>query len=78
MARRCCGTYIVVPFHWRTDITFQQRGVEHNNKMFLETIAPSPANPVVQVSVPSSTSASGFNTPLEIPITPGEPMDVTN
>jgi hypothetical protein len=33
---------------------------------------------VVQVSVPSSTSASGFNTPLEIPITPGEPMDVTN
>ncbi|KAI0252842.1 hypothetical protein BJV78DRAFT_271770 [Lactifluus subvellereus] len=63
------------PLPWPEDVV---RGVEHNNKMFLETIAPNPANPVMQISVPSSTSASGFNTPLDLPVTPGEPMDVTN
>lgn len=36
------------------------------------------ASGTVGESVPSSTSASGFTTPLEGPITPSEAMDVSN
>ena len=60
--------------------THLQREVERHNQIFLESVEPltEAATQTIQVSIPSSTSASGFNTPLEAPITPGERMDLSN
>jgi hypothetical protein len=68
--------------------THLQREVERHNQLFLESVDPQavaqtiqddiPVASEAQVSVPSSTSVSGFNTPLEAPITPGEHMDLGN
>lgn len=54
------------------------RDVERHNQLFLESVEPEAVTQTIQVSIPSSTSASGFNTPLEAPITPGERMDLSN
>lgn len=51
--------------------THLQRDVERHNQLFLESVEPEAVTQTIQVSIPSSTSASGFNTPLEAPITPG-------
>ena len=71
-----CGTHI-------SDCVFsRQRAVQRHNQIFLEKITPDVTpddmSGTVGVSIPSSTSASGFTTPLEGPITPGEAMDVSN
>ena len=58
--------------------THLQREVERHNALFLESVEPEAATQTIEVSIPSSTSASGFNTPLEAPITPGERMDMSN
>lgn len=64
------------PLPWPEDVVSD---VERHNKIFLESVEPEAATAThIQVSIPSSTSASGFNTPLEAPITPGERMDVSN
>ncbi|KAI0267397.1 hypothetical protein BC834DRAFT_968906 [Gloeopeniophorella convolvens] len=62
------------PLLWPENVV---RDVEHHNKLFLNSMATDPIDPVVEVSIPSSTSASGFNTPLEGPLTPGDRMDVS-
>ena len=55
-----------------------QREVDRHNEIFLESVEPeAETQQTIEVSIPSSTSASGFNTPLEDPITPGERMDVS-
>jgi hypothetical protein len=58
--------------------TYLQREVERHNQLFLESVEPEAVTQTIQVSIPSSTSASGFNTPPEAPITPGERMDLSN
>ena len=58
--------------------THFQREVERHNVLFLESVEPEGAIQTIEVSIPSSTSASGFNTPPEAPITPGERMDVSS
>lgn len=58
--------------------TYLQRDVERHNQLFLESVEPEAATQTIHISIPSSTSASGFNTPLEAPITPGERMDLSN
>ena len=59
-----------------------QRAVQRHNQLFLGNITQgttsTTTSETVEISVPSSTSVSGFTTPLEIPLTPGEPMDVSN
>ncbi len=55
-----------------------QSAVERHNKIFLQSVQPEAAGYTIEASIPSSTSASGFNTPPEGPITPGERMDVSN
>jgi len=60
---------------WPEDVV---RDVERHNQLFLESVEPEAVTQTIQVSIPSSTSASGFNTPLEAPITPGERMDLSN
>ena len=57
-----------------------QRDVQRHNQVFLRQVTQGAGttSETVEVSVPSSTSVSGFTTPLEIPVTPGEPMDVSN
>ena len=64
-----------------TSLHFLQRDVQRNNELFLRKVtqgAASASSETVEISVPSSTSVSGFTTPLEIPLTPGEPMDMSN
>jgi len=65
------------PLPWPEDVV---REVERHNELFLDSVEPASeaATQIIEVSIPSSTSASGFNTPLEAPITPGERMDVSN
>ncbi len=59
-----------------------QRAVQRHNQLFLRNISQgttsTTASETVEISVPSSTSVSGFTTPLEMPVTPGEAMDVSN
>jgi hypothetical protein len=59
-----------------------QRAVQRHNQLFLGNITQgttsATASETVEISVPSSTSVSGFTTPLEMPVTPGEPMDVSD
>lgn len=59
-----------------------QRAVHRNNQLFLRDISQgttsTATSETVEISVPSSTSVSGFTTPLEMPVTPGEAMDVSN
>jgi hypothetical protein len=58
-----------------------QRAVQRHNQLFLGNImqgtTSATTSETVEISVPSSTSVSGFTTPLEMPVTP-EPMDVSN
>ena len=64
--------------------TIKQRAVQRHNQLFLRNISQggtsstTTLSETVEISVPSSTSVSGFTTPLEMPVTPGEPMDVSN
>ena len=59
-----------------------QRAVQRHNQLFLRNISQgttsTTTSETVEISVPSSTSVSGFTTPLEMPVTPGEAMDVSN
>lgn len=61
----------------------KQRAVQRHNQLFLRNISQDATSSsttlseTVEISVPSSTSVSGFTTPLEMPVTPGEPMDVS-
>jgi hypothetical protein len=87
MARRRRGTrqcrfflafYFCLTMHHR-----HQRAVQRHNQLFLRNITQgattsTTTNETIEISVPSSTSVSGFNTPLEMPVTPGEVMDVSN
>jgi len=92
MARRRCGTcqrhfFLFVfslcqPLHIFLQL---QRAVQRHNQLFLRNITQdtsvtgsTTASETVEISVPSSTSVSGFTTPLEMPVTPGEAMDVSN
>jgi len=70
-----------------TDCVFSRQGdVQRHNQIFLEKVTPDvtpddtpdDTSGTVGASIPSSTSASGFTTPFEGPITPGEAMDVSN
>ncbi|KAF8480009.1 hypothetical protein DFH94DRAFT_456712 [Russula ochroleuca] len=64
------------PLPWPEGVV---RDVQRHNQIFLGRVAPGDtASETVGISVPSSTSVSGFTTPLEIPVTPGEAMDVSN
>ena len=71
----------------------QQRAVQRHNQIFLKSLEQDTqetqetqdvqdmqddASRTIGDSIPSSTSASGFTTPLETPITPSEAMDVSN
>jgi hypothetical protein len=62
--------------------TIYQRAVQRHNQLFLRNITQgttsTSTSETVEISVPSSTSVSGFTTPLEMPVTPGEPMDLSN
>ncbi len=79
MARKCCGTCtIALIAATHTNYTHLQSEVERHNELFLKSVESEATTQTIQVSIPSSTSASGFNTPLEAPITPGEHMDVSN
>lgn len=59
-----------------------QRDVLRHNQLFLRDISQgntsTATSETIEISVPSSTSVSGFTTPLEMPVTPGEAMDVSN
>jgi hypothetical protein len=59
-----------------------QRAVQRHNQLFLRNFSQgtisTATSETVEISVPSSTSVSGFTTPLEMPVTPGEAMDVSN
>lgn len=59
-----------------------QRAVQRHNQLFLRNITQgttsATTSETVEISVPSSTSVSGFTTPLEMPITPVDAMDVSN
>jgi hypothetical protein len=66
-----------------TFLYHQQRAVQRHNQLFLNSVSQggttsTATSETVEISVPSSTSVSGFTTPLEMPVTPGEPMDVSN
>ncbi|KAH9035003.1 hypothetical protein EDB85DRAFT_1945300 [Lactarius pseudohatsudake] len=63
------------PLPWPETVVSE---IERHNEIFLKSVESEAATQIIQVSIPSSTSASGFNTPLEAPITPGERMDVSN
>jgi len=65
------------PLQWPEDVV---RDVQRHNQIFLGKVTQGADTTIetVEVSVPSSTSVSGFTTPLEMPVTPGEPMDVSN
>lgn len=67
------------PLQWPEDVV---RAVQRHNQLFLRNISQgttsTATSETLEISVPSSTSVSGFTTPLEMPITPGEPMDMSN
>ena len=56
----------------------RQRAVQLNNQLFLKRFTQDDTSGTVEMSIPSSTSASRFTTPMEGPITPGDTMDVSN
>ncbi|KAI0273871.1 hypothetical protein BGY98DRAFT_1090738 [Russula aff. rugulosa BPL654] len=67
------------PLQWPEDVV---RDVLRHNQLFLRDISQgntsTATSETIEISVPSSTSVSGFTTPLEMPVTPGEAMDVSN
>ncbi len=71
--RRCQPTHFFLQL---------QRAVQRHNQLFLgnisQDVTSNATSETVEISVPSSTSVSGFTTPLEMPVTPGEAMDVSN
>ncbi|KAI9513480.1 hypothetical protein F5148DRAFT_1302495 [Russula earlei] len=62
------------PPQWPENVV---RDVQRHNQLFLEKYAQNTSDTTV-ISVPSSTTASGFTTPPEVPGIPGEAMDVSN
>jgi len=62
------------PLQWPEEVV---RAVRLNNELFLKRMTQGETSATVEVSIPSSTSASGFATPLELPVTPGEEMDMS-
>jgi len=65
------------PLPWPEDVV---RAVQRHNQLFLDKTARGTTNETAEISIPSSTSPSGFITPLEVPITPGpgDAMDVSD
>ncbi|KAH9988118.1 hypothetical protein BJV74DRAFT_840135 [Russula compacta] len=63
------------PLQWPENVV---RSVQLNNQLFLKKVTQGATSQTAEISVPSSTSASSFATPLETPLTPGEAMDVSD